>query len=678
MAQQYTLSKDGIHIGIDEQGRLIALHRQGEPNLVRVARAGIWRLFLCRIEDQEIPILPEDQSAPRIEQTTDTITLTYASLSCRGTVLDLAMVLAIQIVDGEVQWHMSLDNRSDVMVSEAWYPIIGGLADLAGSPDRQWLAWPLAGGSRIPDPRRWLRSSHSGYRGADQFEIVTRLHYPYPASMPWCDLHSETSGLFLGCFDPRFRNGFLVGLLEGSEMSLGYVKHPFAGKGEHWDSPVYVVAPHAGDWRWGAARYRRWAETWLQFPVIPEWLRTWFGWQRTILEHQYGEVLWTYDQLEELCAHAHGADLDALHILGWWRGGMDRAYPHYDYDERLGGEAAFRRAIQKVRATGMRVLPYINGRLLDVTMPYFKEHGSRLAAKTLLGTDYRETYPFWGRGALVSGLGRLQVQHGIPCPACGDWWDEVERIVRQVIGLGADGILIDQVGGMLDRLCFDPNHGHKRPDEAFPLASDHYLGRLRRQLKADHPDFVLGCEHVVDMTARHFDFIHGCGTGFHPGGNAFPALIRYTFPEFIFTNRDGGYDETAFRHHIGFAMLNGFRFDMSVYRCRGSMADLPNYAQILPRVRNLHRTADNLVMTGRYTHDDEYGLAADPLQHAGYLGSDGRLAVVTWNPGDTAVNCPRPDCGRPLQRVVDLEGSHPASASHRLDPEDVAIWIFGQ
>ena len=58
------LEKDGVQVAFDERGRLTALHRSGCPNLVRSVRAGVWRLFLCQVEDQEIPVLPEDQAAP--------------------------------------------------------------------------------------------------------------------------------------------------------------------------------------------------------------------------------------------------------------------------------------------------------------------------------------------------------------------------------------------------------------------------------------------------------------------------------------------------------------------------------------------------------------------------------------------------------------------------------------
>ena len=180
------------------------------------------------------------------------------------------------------------------------------------------------------------------------------------------------------------------------------------------------------------------------------------------------------------------------------------------------------------------------------------------------------------------------------------------------------------------------------------------------------------------MSAQHFDFIHGCGQGFHPGGDAFPALARYTFPEHIFTNRDGGYDETNYRHHAGFAMVNGFRFDMSVFRCRGSMANLPEYGQLLPKARALHRAADNVVLTGQYTHDDLYDLEACPVEHAGYVGADGRLAIVVWNPSSAAVECPTPTCGLRLASVQTLDGPATTTSTLTLPPEDVAIWVFGQ
>jgi hypothetical protein len=672
---EFSLSDTRARVVFDERGRLTFLALPDGGNAIRTPRPGPWRLFLCELQDQEIPVLPEDQEPPEITVDEHEIALTYPRLRCHLGVLDIALVLRVRIENGETHWRATVDNQAGLLVSEAWYPLIGGLVDLSDRPDKQFLAWPSGAGSRIPDPRAWLRHAHSGYRGADQFEITAKLHYPYPAGMAWCDLHTDSEGLFVASLDDRFRNGCLCGMLEGDAMSLGTIKYPLIGRGQRWESPVAVVAAHQGDWRWGAHRYRRWADNWLRLPTPPPWLHTWFGWQRTILEHQYGEVLWTYDQLAQLTEHALDADLDALHILGWWKGGMDRGYPHYDCDERLGGEAAFRAGIQAAKARGLKVLPYMNGRLMDVTMPYFKTHGNEFTARTLIGTQYRETYPFWGRGSLVSTLARQQVQHAIPCPSCAEWWDEVER---QVVEYGADGILIDQVGGVLDRLCFSKEHGHKRPDEAFTASSDHFLARLRRHLKADHPDFAIGSELFSDRTAQHFDFVHGCGQGFNPTGYAFPALTRYTFPEYIFTNRDGGYDEREFRRHVGFAVVHGFRFDMSVHRCRGSMHSLPNYAAYLPAIRALHRVTDHMVLTGRYTHEDHYRLDCPVLRHAGYTGADGRLAVVTWNPTDSVLPCPRPETERPLRKVYAAGGTPIAPPVVTLAPDDVVIWVFSK
>jgi hypothetical protein len=98
---------------------------------------------------------------------------------------------------------------------------------------------------------------------------------------------------------------------------------------------------------------------------------------------------------------------------------------------------------------------------------------------------------------------------------------------------------------------------------------------------------MLATEWLADMSCQYFGFVHGCGPGFTPGGHAFPAAFRYTFPEIVCTNRNGGYDETDWRNHASFALLHGLRYDMSVHLCRGSMADLPEYSRYFPQLRRL-------------------------------------------------------------------------------------------
>lgn len=657
----------------DERGRLVSLVADGFE-YVRAPRPGVWRLFLSRPEDVEIPVLPEAQDAPEIAAGDRELTLTYPRLRCHLGEMRIRLTVRARLRDGELHWTASVANEEDILVSEAWCPLVGGLADLAG-PDRQWLLWPEGAGMRVPDPRAWLRGASTRYHGPDQLELVRDLHYPSPASMGWLDYHSEDRGLFVAAFDTTFRNATLVGMQEKGEMALGIVKYPLIRQGQSWESPDLVTAPHAGDWRWGAKRYRQWADSWWKAPEIPEWLKTWLGWQRTIMQHQYGEVLWTYGQLAELTANAKAAGLDALHLLGWWKGGMDRAYPHYDYDERMGGAAAWRAGIRQAREAGLRIIPYMNGRLMDISMPFFQERGKHLTAKTILGTEYIESYPFWGRGSLIRTLSRKQVQHAIPCPSLDEWWDVVEGVVRQVAEDGADGLLIDQIGGLYHMLCFDESHPHTRPDEAFATASNEKLRRLAERIRADYPKFMLVTEWLADMSCQHFGFVHGCGPGFTPGAHAFPAAFRYTFPEIVCTNRHGGYDENGWRSHASFALLHGLRYDMSVHLCRGSMADLPEYSRYFPRLRRMLEPSGYLPFAGRYVWQDDHTLAAPGLESAGYRGADGTLAVVVRNAGAEAATCPVPETGGKLREVRTLAGRAAADAVS-LAPQENAVWLF--
>ncbi len=669
----FVIADHSVRAGFDAAGRLVSLVQDGFE-YVRAPRPGVWRLFLSRPEDVEIPVLPEDQAAPEIVAGDRELTLTYPRLRCHLGELRIRLVIRVRAEQGELHWSVNVANEEDILVSEAWCPLVGGLADLA-APERQWLLWPEGAGMRPPNPRAWLRGASTRYHGPDQYELVRDLHYPSPASMGWFDYHSEERGLFFAAFDSSFRNATLVAMLEKGEMALGIVKYPLIRQGQSWQSADLVVAPHAGDWRWGSKRYRQWADSWWTPPPRPEWLDTWLGWQRTIMQHQYGEVLWTYGQLEELTANAKAASLDTLHLLGWWKGGMDRAYPHYDYDERMGGAKAWREGVRHARQAGLRVIPYMNGRLMDVTSPFFQTRGKHLTAKTILGTEYIESYPFWGRGSLIRTLSRKQVQHAIPCPSLDEWWDVVEGVIRQVADDGADGLLIDQIGGLYQMLCFDESHPHARPDEAFAPASNEKLRRLAERIRADYPDFMLVTEWLADMSCQYFGFVHGCGPGFTPGGHAFPAAFRYTFPEVICTNRHGGYDESDWRNHASYALLHGLRYDMSVHLCRGSMADLPEYSQYFPQLRRLLGETEYLPFAGRYCWQDRHALAVPGLESVGYAGPEHTFAVVVRNVAPEPQACPAPAVEGQLRGVCTLAGDVPADTLV-LPPHQSAIWWF--
>lgn len=132
-----------------------------------------------------------------------------------------------------------------------------------------------------------------------------------------------------------------------------------------------------------------------------------------------------------------------LHWYSWHQIPFDVNYPHY-----FPVKPGFKEGVAELQAAGVRVMPYINGRLWDSALADFKSEGIKGAAKQEDGSNYIEEY---GSGAKLAPM----------CPTTRVWRDKVQAIVLRLVGeYGVDGVYIDQVAAAAPALCFDRTHGH--------------------------------------------------------------------------------------------------------------------------------------------------------------------------------------------------------------------------
>jgi hypothetical protein len=73
-----------------------------------------------------------------------------------------------------------------------------------------------------------------------------------------------------------------------------------------------------------------------------------------------------------------------LLVFGWQTGGHDNNYLcRYVPNESWGGADRLQAALQKVRQTGVEVIPFFNGTLANIEMPEHKEFGHRWEVRVL-------------------------------------------------------------------------------------------------------------------------------------------------------------------------------------------------------------------------------------------------------------------------------------------------------
>lgn len=661
--QVHRLENDRLRLAIDSNGALVELVNKaadGARNYIAEPAPGFWHLIFRRGMSLENVVVAEAQPC-RVEQpAADVLRVSVDGLRHRHERLDVKLAFTIRLEHGAFTWTAEVDNRSDVEITEFFFPELGAIRSLGDPTRRDYLYWPNGAGERI-----------AGFASRQM-----HLTHPFWASMGWFTLNNGREGLYCATHDATFLSGELQAGLnadQGQLPTLGFVKYPLVKSGETWRTAPYVVAPYVGTWHVAADRYRAWLGTWRQVRAKPEWVRQMSGMLLVILNQQYGDVMWRYDDLPWLYREAQRNGMDTLGLFGWTEGGHDNRYPDYAPGAKLGGAEALRAGLKQVADAGGHTILYLNGRLIDAEGPYAKSaEGQRVATRNVWGSPYVEQYNKYSHSSLLRTFSqKLQL---VADPIHPEWRREILGQGLRVAAHGPSGLIFDQLGGTWAFPAFDAPAGVK-PTLAFPVGQQKLLTELREGLKRDTADRGFMVELLTDVYTQYADVIHGCGAAFAPGPNAFPAMSRYVMPDLIITARNPMPRIDSRR--ANFALAYGLRPEIEV-RYRDDVRVVRNHldrdqAVYLRKVGQLRRRHWDLLALGRYT--DVLGIqASNPaVTVTGFEQAD-RRAVVAWNdtraPQPIAVTVP----GFRLVEVAGVDGPRPAAPP--LAPQEVTVWLF--
>lgn len=254
-----------------------------------------------------------------------------------------------------------------------------------------------------------------------------------------------------------------------------------------------------GDWFDAAMIYRDWARKSARwYPRLgpdgrsdtPLWMRELSAWAQT------------GGSPKECAAKVKGfAEFLGVpigfHWYSWHQIPFDNDYPHY-----FPTKPGFADAVRDLQASGVYVMPYINGRLWDTrdrgqTDYQFTSVALPAATKDREGKPCLESYSSKEADGSPVKLAAM-------CPATKLWQDKVREIVLRLFEeQGVKGVYIDQVAAAQPRLCYDRAHGH-------PLAGGHwwtesYWAMLEAVRRAKPPDCMLTTECNAEPYAHVFD-----------------------------------------------------------------------------------------------------------------------------------------------------------------------------
>ena len=198
-----------------------------------------------------------------------------------------------------------------------------------------------------------------------------------------------------------------------------------------------------------------------------------------------------------------------------------------------------------------------------------------------------------------------------------------------MMDLGADAVLYD-IGAKTPLFCFDERHHHEKPNFNFKDKAKNYQN-LREYIKTWGNDKAIAMEQTGDIYNQHMDLAQPVMIG--PG--TFPEMYMYTFPEIKLTNRNMALDQNNYINNINHTFVYGLAFDMSIFRCNGTLSDIPEYTEYMSQVIALRNQHTKYLLHGTFIDTNGGSTENKNIIIKTYRAADGGVAATVWNTSKT-------------------------------------------
>lgn len=607
-----TLENDQLRVRVDSRSGAIssfyvkALECEmiGEPALITNFRISLpVRDYLANYIDGM------QQTPESVVKKGNSVVVKFSGMSSDRGVFPVDLSYTITLYPDYVGFTSRLTNHSDQPVAEFWFPRLGGWTQFGNHRD-----------ALLATPNYNQNSRHSvslfrNYPGTRALgSEAAEWYQPYPGMvMPWWDLYDAKAdlGLYLGYHDPQFRlstwHTYLAPDVSGERDSwlsaarsggkpvglvFSHVRYPFIQNGESLESGEFIIRIHKGNWHEGSMFYRKWFLDHFPLDNSDSWLRKESSWFTSILYQPEDKVIANFETYLKWTQDARKSGIRCFELIGWNNGGLERNYPMYTPEEKLGGKAGFRDLLQTIEKEGGKCLVFNNYNILDQNTDWYRSELYKYQQQDQFGKQ--GIWMGWGESTLLA-RSSMSVRYHVRSSIT----PELEKILAdqflELVRDGADGFQIDKlcVAAALD---FNPLSPMK-PDLALCQGLVDAIGRLYDQCRALNPNFRMASEFGYDRLLPYFDVSYRCSSR-----NEISAL-RYVFPEWTSCNHI-----STPRDFMGVngAVLTGAVIVVEPESYQGSL-DQPVYQDLANYIKEINRIRGDLaplIFTGKY-YDDQ-------------------------------------------------------------------------
>jgi hypothetical protein len=557
-------------------------------------------------------------------------TVSFSGLRSEKGEYALDLSYTITLADDKVRFRARLTNKSDYPVSEFWFPRIGGWTGFGGReallavPEYVSCAHDVSLFRRFP-----------GGRGLGEDAAAFSRDYPGMV-MPWWEIFdaAHDSGLYLGYHDKTCRYStfhtylfpentgdadawFTKKQAAGAPVGLvfSHVRYPFIKSGEVFDTGEFIIRVHQGDWHQGSLFYRKWFLEHFPFDKSGSWLRRQSSWFSSIIYQPEDRIIADYKTYDRWTRDAEEFGIRCHELVGWNKGGLERDYPEYYPDPKLGGWEGYRALLRSIKSRGARCLTFVNYNILDSAGEEYKRD-----LKAYTRQDQFISTPnwmAWGESTLIARKG-LSVRRHLLASVVPPLQDLLEKRFLQLVEAGADGFQIDKicVGSTLD---WNPLNTRK-PDEALCEGLVEAIRGLLAKCRQVNPEFCLASEAGLDRLIPYVDVYYRSSRG------CTISPLRYVFPEWTAVQHVGPPHD--FRSING-AVLTGAVVCVEPAGYQETLAH-PLYRDLARYVREIERIRQELapfIFLGSFYDNQGASVAAADGQAGKPLSPDVLFAV---------------------------------------------------
>ncbi|HET9826103.1 MAG TPA: DUF6259 domain-containing protein [Chitinophagaceae bacterium] len=548
-------------------GNVVGLHwKNPDEEIIKETRLGENFRILLPLPNYEANYFISTDQQVRFEKISNGIICHYDKLVNARQTLNVKVDYKVESKNGQLLFSIIVNNPTDQPLAEVYYGIIGGQKGLRNRLDTRTL---VPGGTTNNDGEMFTRFAGGGYGGGNLGITYSATGITYPSwsmSMSWMEIFNpkENIGMYYAQHDSVIRKAALYYELRPSEkgnvigdnwpnekdvpegtpigLTMGWVNMPYTKRGIFSSAPV-VLQLHQGDWHQGSQIYRQWFDRYYKVARSPTWLRNEMAWQSIIMSNSEDAINYRFNDLPKLATDAKKYGVTTFEILGWDRGGIDRGYPEYEPDRRLGTKDDFKRALTAIKTAGVHPLIFANIQWVDTDIPLYYNKLKKYETKGRWADDL--ILSGYGEGTISSRLGITRHNMTQITPS----YPEVNKLLMDyfldLVASGADGFQFDKTTS----IDFDFNPLLKlSPDRAMAQAVFDMLGQVLKEGRKIDPHLAIASELIWDRAFQYVDVSY-----LRMNDIDMDPALKYTFPEWTSTI----FAESPFDFNI---MNNGMRY----------------------------------------------------------------------------------------------------------------------